>query len=117
MIGHELTALYGLDHGQTLAVVFPATLRHQRARKAAKLLQYAARVWNITEGRRTAHRGGHRPDRGILPQPRVKTPSPNTASARGLSASAGASRPAARKSANTPTSPQGDRRNPALCAE
>lgn len=50
MIGHELTALYGLDHGQTLAVVFPATLRHQRARKAAKLLQYAARVWNITEG-------------------------------------------------------------------
>ncbi|HOC72713.1 MAG TPA: iron-containing alcohol dehydrogenase [Candidatus Hydrogenedentes bacterium] len=50
LIGHELTALYGLDHGQTLAVVFPATLRHQRARKAAKLLQYAARVWNITEG-------------------------------------------------------------------
>jgi NADP-dependent alcohol dehydrogenase len=31
-------------------VVFPATLRHQRARKAEKLLQYAARVWNITEG-------------------------------------------------------------------
>ena len=49
-IGHELTALYGLDHAQTLAVVFPALLRHQRRRKAQKILQYAARVWGITDG-------------------------------------------------------------------
>ena len=49
-IGHELTALYGLDHAQTLAVVLPALLRHQRARKAGKLLQYAERIWGISEG-------------------------------------------------------------------
>jgi NADP-dependent alcohol dehydrogenase len=46
-IGHELTALFGLDHGQTLAIVLPAILKHQRAQKAGKLLQYAQRVWGI----------------------------------------------------------------------
>ena len=50
MIGHQVTASYGLDHAQTLAVVAPALLRHQRARKEAKLLQYAERVWGIREG-------------------------------------------------------------------
>lgn len=47
MIGHELTALYGLDHGQTLAVVLPGVLAHQKERKAKKLAQYAERVWKI----------------------------------------------------------------------
>lgn len=46
-IGHELTALFGLDHGQTLAIVLPAVLKHQRVQKAGKLLQYARRVWGI----------------------------------------------------------------------
>ncbi len=46
-IGHELTALFGLDHGQTLAIVLPAVLKHERTRKAGKLLQYAQRVWDI----------------------------------------------------------------------
>ncbi len=50
MIGHELTALHGLDHAQTLAVVLPAMLRVRREAKRAKLLQYAARVWNLVEG-------------------------------------------------------------------
>ena len=50
MIGHELTVLHGLDHAQTLAVVLPAMLDLRREAKKAKLLQYAARVWNITEG-------------------------------------------------------------------
>jgi len=50
MIGHQVTASYGLDHAQTLAVVAPALLRHQKARKEAKLLQYAERVWGIREG-------------------------------------------------------------------
>ena len=50
MIGHELTALYGIDHAQSLALVLPGTLQHQRARKQAKLLQYAARVWAIHDG-------------------------------------------------------------------
>jgi NADP-dependent alcohol dehydrogenase len=50
MIGHELTALYGLDHAQTLAIVLPAMLRERREAKRAKLLQYAARVWDLREG-------------------------------------------------------------------
>ncbi len=50
MVGHELTALYGLDHAQTLAVVLPAMLRVRREDKRAKLLQYAQRVWNLREG-------------------------------------------------------------------
>ncbi len=50
MIGHELTALYGVDHAQSLAVVYPAMMRHQRGQKQGKLLQYGARVWDVTEG-------------------------------------------------------------------
>lgn len=46
-IGHELTAFFGLDHGQTLAIVLPAVLKHERTRKAGKLVQYAQRVWGI----------------------------------------------------------------------
>ncbi|BBP84958.1 alcohol dehydrogenase [Pseudomonas sp. Pc102] len=47
MIGHELTALYHLDHAQTLAVVLPAMLAERREPKRAKLIQYAERVWGI----------------------------------------------------------------------
>ncbi|MGZ5200217.1 MAG: iron-containing alcohol dehydrogenase [Telluria sp.] len=50
MVGHELTALYNLDHAQTLAVVLPAMLRVRVDAKRAKLLQYAERVWHITGG-------------------------------------------------------------------
>jgi NADP-dependent alcohol dehydrogenase len=50
MLGHEITALHGLDHAQTLAIVLPAMLTVRRESKHAKLLQYAERVWNITEG-------------------------------------------------------------------
>jgi NADP-dependent alcohol dehydrogenase len=50
LIGHELTALYGIDHGQTLAIIFPAVLKVQRKQKHSKLVQYAERVWHITEG-------------------------------------------------------------------
>lgn len=50
MIGHELTAAFGIDHGQTLAIVYPAVLEVQRKQKRAKLLQYAERVWNISKG-------------------------------------------------------------------
>jgi NADP-dependent alcohol dehydrogenase len=46
-IGHELTALFGLDHAQTLAVVYPGMMQHTRRRKREKLLQYAARVWQL----------------------------------------------------------------------
>lgn len=50
MIGHELTALYGIDHGQSLAVVWPCVARHQRDAKHDRLLQYAERVWGLAEG-------------------------------------------------------------------
>lgn len=50
LIGHELTALYGIDHARTLAVVLPSMLNVRREAKRAKLLQYAERVWNIREG-------------------------------------------------------------------
>jgi NADP-dependent alcohol dehydrogenase len=50
MIGHELTALHGIDHARTLAIVLPNLLEAQRATKSAKLVQYAERVWGITEG-------------------------------------------------------------------
>ncbi len=50
MIGHELTALYGVDHARSLTMVLPALLRVRRATKRAKLLQYAERVWEIREG-------------------------------------------------------------------
>ncbi|WP_321391077.1 iron-containing alcohol dehydrogenase [uncultured Desulfuromusa sp.] len=50
MIGHELTALYGLDHAQTLAIVLPSVLTVKKEQKAAKLLQYAERVWGICDG-------------------------------------------------------------------
>ena len=50
MIGHELTALFGIDHGQTLAIVLPALLDVRREQKRAKLLQYAERVWHIENG-------------------------------------------------------------------
>jgi NADP-dependent alcohol dehydrogenase len=50
MIGHELTAMFGIDHGQTLAIVYPSVLDVQRKQKSAKIVQYAERVWNITTG-------------------------------------------------------------------
>ncbi|MBF0162862.1 MAG: iron-containing alcohol dehydrogenase [Magnetococcales bacterium] len=48
LIGHELTALYGIDHGQSLAVVLPGVCFHNRLHKQEKLCQYARRVWGMT---------------------------------------------------------------------
>ncbi|MGL4456075.1 MAG: iron-containing alcohol dehydrogenase, partial [Plesiomonas sp.] len=50
MLGHELTAMHGIDHAQTLAVILPVLLQEKRIAKHAKLLQYAERVWGIHEG-------------------------------------------------------------------
>jgi NADP-dependent alcohol dehydrogenase len=50
MIGHELTALHGIDHARTLAVVLPSLLQVRRAAKGAKLAQYAERVWGVSTG-------------------------------------------------------------------
>lgn len=53
MIGHELTALHGLTHGATLAIVMPGLLRTLLPKKQAKLVQYGERIWGITEGTET----------------------------------------------------------------
>jgi len=49
-IGHELTALHGIDHAQTLAIVLPGVLVHQRKNKESKLIQYGERIWGINSG-------------------------------------------------------------------
>ncbi len=50
MIGHEITALHGIDHGRTLCLVLPGVMRVKQKNKEAKMLQYGERIWNITEG-------------------------------------------------------------------
>lgn len=48
MVGHEITAIYGLDHAETLAIVLPSMLEVMKDEKKSKLLQYGTRVWNIS---------------------------------------------------------------------
>ena len=50
MIGHELTALHGIDHGASLAIVLNGTLKVLKEQKRGKLLQYAERIFHITQG-------------------------------------------------------------------
>lgn len=50
MIGHELTGAFGIDHARTLSIVLPAVMKVKRQQKREKLLQYAARVWQINDG-------------------------------------------------------------------
>ena len=49
-MGHELTALYGIDHARTLAVIAPSHYRYNFESKKEKLAQCAERIWHITEG-------------------------------------------------------------------
>jgi len=49
-LGHEITAFYGVDHAQSLAVILPTMMDVRREQKKDKLIQYADRVWNISEG-------------------------------------------------------------------
>ena len=50
MIGHELTALTGLTHGNTLAIVMPGTMKVLQQQKKGKILQFGERVFHVTEG-------------------------------------------------------------------
>lgn len=50
MIGHEITALAGITHGQTLVVVLPGVMNVMREQKGDKIVQFGQRVWGITEG-------------------------------------------------------------------
>lgn len=49
-IGHELTALYGVDHGQSLAIVLPSLMNVMKEEKKEKILQYAERIWGLSQG-------------------------------------------------------------------
>jgi NADP-dependent alcohol dehydrogenase len=49
-MGHELTALFGIDHARTLAIIVPSHYQFNFETKKEKLAQYGERVWNITEG-------------------------------------------------------------------
>lgn len=49
MIGHELTAFYGIDHGQSLAIILPRLLRNQKVSKSQKLAKIAREVFGVTE--------------------------------------------------------------------
>jgi NADP-dependent alcohol dehydrogenase len=63
-MGHELTAMYGIDHARTLAILAGNHYRYNFEAKKEKLAQYAERVWNITEGtlEEKAHAGINKTD-------------------------------------------------------
>ncbi len=50
MIGHELTALHGLTHGHTLAIVLQGTMSVLRKEKGAKIIQMGERIFGVTSG-------------------------------------------------------------------
>lgn len=48
LIGHELTALYGIDHARTLAIIGPNLYRVLFETKKGKLAQYGKRIFNLS---------------------------------------------------------------------
>lgn len=49
-IGHELTSLFNIDHGETLAIIGPKLWEIRKEKKKEKLVQYAERIWRINTG-------------------------------------------------------------------
>jgi NADP-dependent alcohol dehydrogenase len=56
MIGHALTALYGIDHARTLSAVMPSLYRHQIASKRAMLERCGRAVFALDDGADLAER-------------------------------------------------------------
>lgn len=50
MIGHEVTALTGLTHGHTLAIILPGTMDVLRQQKGEKIMQVGTRVFGVNSG-------------------------------------------------------------------
>jgi NADP-dependent alcohol dehydrogenase len=50
LIGHELTAHFGIDHARTLAIILPNAYTVKFEQKKEKLAQYAERVFDISNG-------------------------------------------------------------------
>ena len=47
MIGHAITAVYGIDHARTLSAIMPALMRERLEAKTAMLARYGRTVWDI----------------------------------------------------------------------
>ncbi|MGH6860533.1 MAG: iron-containing alcohol dehydrogenase [Phyllobacterium sp.] len=47
MIGHAITAVYGIDHARTLSAVMPALMRHELAKKQVMLARLGRNVWGF----------------------------------------------------------------------
>ncbi|SEF47597.1 iron-containing alcohol dehydrogenase [Vibrio hangzhouensis] len=56
MIGHELTALWGVDHARSLAIIQPALLRNQLEYKQAKIEQMGRNVFGLEDSADLAER-------------------------------------------------------------
>ncbi|CAE6938373.1 iron-containing alcohol dehydrogenase [Vibrio alginolyticus] len=56
MIGHELTAIWGVDHARSLAIIQPSLLRNQMQFKRAKLEQMGRNVFALASGDDLAER-------------------------------------------------------------
>ena len=56
MVGHELTALWHVDHARSLAIVQPSLLRHQIEFKRQKLEQMGRNVFDLAPGGDLAER-------------------------------------------------------------
>lgn len=54
MIGHELTAVFGIDHARSLAIIAPRLYTNQLEHKRAKLIQYGTRVFGLAKNDSTA---------------------------------------------------------------
>ncbi len=48
MIGHELTALFDIDHARTLAIIGPNLHKELFETKKEKLAQYGKRIWHLS---------------------------------------------------------------------
>ena len=49
MIGHEITAFYGLDHAQTLAIILPGVMSVMKLQKSRKIIALGREVFGILE--------------------------------------------------------------------
>lgn len=56
MIGHEMTALWGVDHARSLAIVQPSLFRNQIEAKRGKLEQMGRNVFHLEAGADLAER-------------------------------------------------------------
>lgn len=52
-IEHQLSAHYDIAHGAGLAIIFPAWMKYVWREKPSMFVQYAVRVWNVSEAGRT----------------------------------------------------------------